>query len=87
MDVSQEILKEKSTFYVFGSYYPEYYSGLKKFMLMKLILCYWRVNVIKYFWNVSKKWTFKKYCVFSLASCYIAFPIASILHSFNEYKV
>lgn len=55
------MLKEKSQFYLFGSYCQKYCLDQEIHVDETGSHVNWRVNVIKYFWNVSLKNEHKKY--------------------------
>lgn len=87
MDVSQEILKEKkSTFMYLGLTIQKYYSDQEIHVdeTWSCVIGEWMSLSISEMFLKSEH--LKKYCVFSLASCY-SISNCFILHSFNEYKV
>lgn len=88
IDTNQKILKEreeKRQLLFVWVWLSECYSDQEIHVAKTQSHVNWRVNVIKFFWNVSFKMSIKK-SVFSLASCYSFFNCFR-LHSFNtEYK-
>lgn len=63
IDTNQKILKEreeKVNFYLFGSDWQKCYSDQEIHVDKTRSHVNWRVNVIKYFWNISFKISIKK---------------------------